>query len=199
MPPSTCSIRYLVLAATSRREQLVQAAVDYVFEYGVSDLSLRPLAEALGTSSRMLIHHFETKEQLLVEVLKAARARQYQTLDAWAAKGRTPPEIVRLYWRWATAESSRPYMRLFFEVFGMAVQGRPGTQEVLPALSRESIGLLGNVARKSVSEAEAAELARLAVATLRGLLFEWLCGDDLELLTDALERFLAEVTHEQEG
>jgi AcrR family transcriptional regulator len=189
----------MVLSATPRREQLVDAAVDYVFEHGVSDLSLRPLAEALGTSSRMLIYHFGTKEQLLVEVLKAARARQYRMLEAWVAEGRTLPDIVRLYWNWATAESSRPYMRLFFEVFGMAVQSRPGTEEVLPALSRESIGLLGAVARKSMPGATAAELARLSVATLRGLLFEWLCGDDVALLTQALERFLAYMTDRHES
>ena len=189
----------MVLTATPRREQLIEAAVDYVFEHGVSDLSLRPLAEALGTSSRMLIYHFETKDQLLVEVLKAARARQYHMLEAWVAEGHSLPEIIRLYWNWATAESSRPYMRLFFEVFGMAVQGRPGTEEVLPALSRESVGLFNAVARKSMPHAAAAELARLSVATLRGLLFEWLCGDDVELLTAALERFLAYMVDRQES
>jgi AcrR family transcriptional regulator len=194
---ATCSIRYVVQVATPRREQLVDAAVDYVFEHGVSDLSLRPLAEALGTSSRMLIYHFATKDLLLVEVLKAARVRQYQMLDAWVAEGRSLPDIIRLYWSWATAESSRPYMRLFFEVFGMAVQSRPGTEEVLPALSRESVGLLGAVARRSMPDAAAAELARLSVATLRGLLFEWLCGDDVALLTAALERFLTHMSDRQ--
>jgi AcrR family transcriptional regulator len=178
----------------ARREELIQAAVDYVFDNGVSDLSLRPLADALGTSSRMLIYHFETKDRLLVEILKAARARQYVMLEDWVAEGRTLPEIVRMYWRWATDESSKPYVRLFFEVFGMAVQGRPGTEEVLPALRRESSDLLAGVVRKVATEAESAELAALSAGVLRGLLFQWLCGDDPSLLTRSLEAFLAYIT-----
>src|SRR5262245_21914444 len=96
---ATRSIRYMDAKVESgRRAQLVDAAVDYVFERGASDLSLRPLADALGTSSRMLIYHFGTKDQLLVEILQAARARQYAMLEAWVAEGRTLPELIRLYW-----------------------------------------------------------------------------------------------------
>lgn len=184
----------MVNAELARRDQLIEAAVEYVFANGVSDLSLRPLAEALGTSSRMLIYHFETKDKLLVEILQAARAEQYRMLQAWAAEGRSVPEIVRSYWTWATTDSSRPYMRLFFEVFGMAVQGRPGTEEVLPALTQESVGLLGDVARRSATEPLAADLALQSVAMLRGLLFQWLCGDELASLNAALEQFLAYVS-----
>jgi AcrR family transcriptional regulator len=189
----------MVHLGSARRDQLVEAAVDYVFDKGVSDLSLRPLADALGTSSRMLIYHFETKEHLLVQVLQAARARQYVMLEAWVAEGRTLPDILRLYWAWATKNSSRPYVRLFFEVFGMAVQERPGMDEVLPALAQESLGLFGAVARTSAPEAAAGELARVSVAVVRGLLFEWLCGDDRALLTEALERFLAYLTIQLES
>src|SRR5262249_33905902 len=160
-------------------------------ERGASDLSLRPLADALGTSSRMLIYHFGTKDQLLVEILQAARARQYAMLEAWVAEGRTLPELIRLYWTWATTDTSRPYIRLFFEVFGMAVQGRPGTDDVLPALTDESIGLFGAVAGASAPGRAPNELAHLSVGVVRGLLFQWLCGDDLTLLSAALERFLA--------
>ena len=190
---------YVVQVEVGRRDQLIEAAVDYVFANGVSDLSLRPLAEALGTSSRMLIYHFETKDRLLVEVLNAARAQQYRMLQAWVADGQTLPDIVRLYWAWATTESSRPYIRLFFEVFGMAVQGRPGTEEVLPALTRESVGLLGDVVRGSRSEESVAEVALQSVAMLRGLLFHWLCGDDPAALNAALEDFLENVNRRLES
>ena len=59
--------------------------------------------------------------------------------------------------------------------------------------------MLNAVAGKSMPDAAAAELARLSVATLRGLLFEWLCGDDVVLLTQALERFLACTSDRKEG
>jgi AcrR family transcriptional regulator len=43
---------------SDRRHDLAEAATDYVLEHGLLDLSLRPLAAALGTSDRMLLYHF---------------------------------------------------------------------------------------------------------------------------------------------
>ena len=43
--------------------RLLDAAIDYVAENGIADLSLRELAAALGTSHRMLIHHFGSKRR----------------------------------------------------------------------------------------------------------------------------------------
>ena len=53
----------------TRKEILTDELVAYLLEHGLSDLSLRPLADALGTSARLLIYHFESKEGLLTEVL----------------------------------------------------------------------------------------------------------------------------------
>ena len=45
----------------TRRDELAEAATDYVLEHGLIGLSLRPLAAALGTSDRMLLYHFATR------------------------------------------------------------------------------------------------------------------------------------------
>jgi AcrR family transcriptional regulator len=182
---------------TERKPELLDAIVEYVYRNGVSDLSLRPLAKALGTSSRMLIYHFETKERMLAEVAAAARARQYAMLEEWTRDGADLPELVLSYWEWASADTSRPYLRLFFEVFALAAQGRPGTSGVLDALSRDSRRFFGSVAQRSGLEpAVADELALLAIATLRGLLFELLCTGDRSRLDPALERFLGQLERE---
>lgn len=181
----------MTVDSPSRKDEVLAGIVDYVFERGVSDLSLRPLAEALGTSPRMLLYHFQSKDQLVVEVLSAARARQYEMLGDWAREGASFPELVQRYWEWAAADSSRPYIRLFFEVFGLAVQGRPGTEEVLPALSEQAVAFFGPAAERSGANPESAgELARLAVATLRGLLFDLLATADGPPLDRALRRFV---------
>lgn len=176
----------------SRKEEFLEGIVDFVFERGVSDLSLRPLAEYLGTSPRMLLYHFGSKESLVVHVLAAARARQYADLEAWAAAGATLPQIIRRYWEWAASEEARPYMRLFFEVFGLAVQGRSGTEEVLPALSGQAATFFGAAAERSARpSARTSELALLAISTLRGLLFSLLATGDRPPLDRAMDRFLA--------
>ena len=64
------------MASKSPRERLLAGAIDYVAEHGLADVSLRTLAEALGTSHRMLIHHFGSKEQLWVEIVRTVEARQ---------------------------------------------------------------------------------------------------------------------------
>src|SRR5437588_11165036 len=52
------------------RDRLLDAAIDHVAQNGLGDLSLRGLAAALGTSHRMLIHHFGSKERLWVEIVR---------------------------------------------------------------------------------------------------------------------------------
>ncbi|MFE3255583.1 TetR/AcrR family transcriptional regulator [Nocardia sp. NPDC059091] len=57
----------------ARRARLLEGVIAYIAEYGLAELSLRPLAEYLGTSSRMLIHYFGTKEAMLVAALETQR------------------------------------------------------------------------------------------------------------------------------
>ena len=53
------------------RERLLAGAIEHVAEHGVGNLSLRGLAAALGTSHRMLIYHFGSRDGLLIEVIRA--------------------------------------------------------------------------------------------------------------------------------
>src|SRR5689334_13292964 len=68
-----------------RRQELRDALGDYVLAEGLADMSLRPLAAALGTSPRMLLYHFESKERLVSEGLAVARMRQAEQSSEWLA------------------------------------------------------------------------------------------------------------------
>ena len=57
---------------TDRRQELADAATDYVLEHGLIGLTLRPLAAAIGTSDRMLLYHFRDKDDLVATVLRVA-------------------------------------------------------------------------------------------------------------------------------
>ncbi|MGW0245954.1 TetR/AcrR family transcriptional regulator [Nocardia goodfellowii] len=57
----------------AKRAELLAGVVTYIADHGLAELSLRPLAAELGTSSRMLIHYFGTKEELLVQALATQR------------------------------------------------------------------------------------------------------------------------------
>ena len=87
-----------------RREELAESATDYVLEHGIAGLSLRPLAAAIGTSDRMLIYHFGSRDALVSAVLACANERAMAYVEAlppaptvrsavnrlWAAYGEQP-------------------------------------------------------------------------------------------------------------
>src|SRR5437763_12041396 len=105
----------------SPREALLDAAVEYAVHHGVSDLSLRALAADLGTSHRMLIYHFGSKEGLLTTVAREVEARQRAALS-----GLDPAGAGREFWRRLTDESLRANEKLFFQLYGQALGGTPG-------------------------------------------------------------------------
>jgi AcrR family transcriptional regulator len=59
------------MATSQARERLLAAAVDHAMRDGIADLSLRELAAAIGTSHRMLLYHFGSREGLLIAVVQA--------------------------------------------------------------------------------------------------------------------------------
>ena len=65
----------------TRRAATLAKAAEYVLEHGLADLSLRPLAKALGTSPRMLLYDFGSKERLIHEILAEIRRHETSLLD----------------------------------------------------------------------------------------------------------------------
>ena len=70
-----------------RRDELLAAVVADCAEHGLGNRSLRDIADHVGTSHRMLIHHFGSREELLVAVVQEVEARQ----AALAGDARRPP------------------------------------------------------------------------------------------------------------
>ncbi len=156
-----------------RRTDVLARAADYVLERGLAGLSLRPLAKALGTSPRMLLYDFGSKEQLIDEVLAQIRRREETLLEADV---RTLEEV----WRWIAAPERKPFLRLFFEVYVGAL-GRPEAEPFV----RDWLELLRAHWRPPVDDAT----ATLMVAVVRGLLLDRLATGDDERTDAALRRF----------
>src|SRR5215510_5309157 len=107
-----------------RKAALLTALADHLLGEGVADASLRPVASAVETSPRMLIYHFGSKEALIVAALQEVRAReQAMLLRAIQRVGvSSVAEVFRHVWHWYTSPRREPYLRLFFEVMGLALQ-----------------------------------------------------------------------------
>jgi len=175
------------------RQRLLDAAIDHLAAHGLSDLSLRQLAAALGTSHRMLIYHFGSKEGLLVEVIRAVERRQR---EAFALLGPddavTPGDAIRRMWRRFADPALAPHERLFFEVYGQALQGRSHALPLLDGIVESWLEPAVEFARsRGVPEDVARADARLGVAVMRGLLLDLLATGDRAGVDAAAERFAA--------
>jgi AcrR family transcriptional regulator len=158
------------------REVLLEAVVDELAASGSSDRSLRELAEAVGTSHRMLIYHFGSKEQLLVAVAQAVEQEQQQRLaDLALEPGATPRDVAEAMWVRLTDPALWPRERLFFELYGQALMGRPGTTGLLVGdVDRWVAGAVGALEAVGVAAEQARIDARLGLAVVRGLLLDLL-------------------------
>src|SRR5215467_6931375 len=109
---------------SQRREDLLDASIQYILENGVADLSLRPLAAAVGSKARLLVYHFGSKESLVTEAMVVIRERVQQVFIALLREGPqpTPAKVIRAFWDWATSRKHERYLKLFFEVQGLALQ-----------------------------------------------------------------------------
>lgn len=175
------------------RERLLAAAVDYVAEHGVTDLSLRRLAAAIGTSHRMLIYHFGSKEGLLVEVVRAVEEQQRVALaELDATVGDTMAGLSRAFWQRLADPALWPNERLFFEMYGQALQGRPGTVGLLESAVKPWLEQGEELLQRHGFDAASAPAhARLALAAVRGLLLDLLTTHDRAGVDEAMEYFIA--------
>jgi AcrR family transcriptional regulator len=178
------------------RARLLAAAVDYAERHGVSDLSLRELAAAIGSSHRMLIYHFGSKEGLLVAVIQAVEEAQRRLISGLSTADPTvsPADAIRMAWQRFADPKLWPQERLFFEIYGQALQGRPGTVGLLDSIVETWVDLIASSAiHRGTPPATARAEARLAVAVVRGLLLDLLATGDRPGVDDALERYIASV------
>jgi AcrR family transcriptional regulator len=179
------------LPTTDPRARLLAAAVDHVLAHGLGDLSLRELATAIGTSHRMLIYHFGSKEGLIVAVIQTVEEAQREAFAALETETLSPADTLRAMWQRFTDPSLGPHERLFFEIYGQALQGRPGAVGLLDGIIENwvepaSAYAIDHGVAPDVARAE----ARLSVAVIRGLLLDWLATDDHDGVNAAFERYV---------
>jgi AcrR family transcriptional regulator len=149
------------------RSKLLEAAIDWVLENGVAELSLRPLAKATGTSARMLVYHFGSREGLMREVLTGLREREDARIAAWwdnEAAPRTLPGFVRWFWKRLGAREAAPAIRLVFELYALALRH----PERFPGVLEDPVEYWQQLARRAGMRTDATT-ATLLLATTRGL------------------------------
>ncbi|HEX6027354.1 MAG TPA: helix-turn-helix domain-containing protein [Solirubrobacter sp.] len=176
---------------SNARQRMLDAVIEHIATRGISDLSLRELAAAIGTSHRMLIHHFGGAEGLRVAVVREVEERQRAAIADVLPDPEMPlGDQMRAWWRHISDKSLWPNERLFFELYGQALQGRPGTTELLDGIVDAWVEPAAEIlAAHGIPEPRA--VARLNVAVTRGLLLDLLATGDREAVDAALDAYIA--------
>ena len=116
------------------RQRLLEACTDYALDQGLPD-RLEPLASAAGTSSRMLIYHFGTRDGLLREILGEARQRQVAAFTDLIRlrSDETYPTTLARAWRAISGPEGEPYLRMFSRLHDTAGEPLwPGFRRTAP-------------------------------------------------------------------
>jgi len=185
-------VQLLGVGDKTPREKLLDAAIEYVAAHGLGDVSLRTLAAALGTSHRMLIFHFGSKDQLWIEIVHTVEQRQRERLRELLPDPAQPTrEALWAWWKHISDPSLWSSERLFFELYAQALQGRAHAADFLDGIIEDWVD---PVARASIArgmpEPLARAHARLGVAVTRGLLLDLLASGDTASVDQAMHAFI---------
>jgi AcrR family transcriptional regulator len=178
-----------------RRAELLDAVVVYLAEHGLADVSLRPMARAIGVSVNALVHHFGSKNEIVVAALDRAAWLQADLHERWVTRhpGITQAELLRRWWRWINASPTN----LAVVRLGIEAAALDATETGLPGDVRaDQIGLWrAHVEQQLIAEGMDRENvpveASLVKAMFTGLVVDLLATGDRRRLTQALEIGLA--------
>jgi AcrR family transcriptional regulator len=164
----------------ARRAALLDAAIDYAAVHGLTDLSLRPLAEALGTQAPVLLHHFGSKERLVAEVLVGVQDR-VRALGR-AAEARRRRSGLPAVWSWVSDRTHEPMLVAFFEAYAVALRHPEQHAAFLDTVVQDWL----DTPMAAVDDIS----ATLAIAVVRGLALDRLTTHDYRRTDAAMRRFL---------
>jgi AcrR family transcriptional regulator len=120
----------------------------------------------------MLLHHFGSREEMLVTIVEEIERRQAAILPDLPDD---PADSVAAMWADVRRAELRPFERLFFECYARAAQGEEPFVRMVPAAVDGWLASAGERAGGAVDPA----IIRLALAVTRGLLLDLVAtGDD---------------------
>ena len=175
-----------------RRAELLERTLEYAARTNLSDISLRPLAAAIGSSPRVLLYLFGSKEGLLREVLAVSRQRQLAVVRRAMEESAEPAEVLGRLWAWMGEPEHLVVARLFFESYSRSLGGgEPWTTFAVDSV-REWEPPLRRILTASGAgggEPTDAEIT-LTLSVLRGLLLDLLATGEAERVDLAWRRFV---------
>ncbi|MEU2422433.1 TetR/AcrR family transcriptional regulator [Streptomyces sp. NPDC007851] len=181
----------------AKRRDLLEQVRGYVLRNGLADLSLRPLARALGTSDRMLLYYFGTKERMVAEALGVYERRPFlRTRELLETMGPpTDPAGLRRFmeevWRQFGDPEVRTALPLQLEIMSASVLHPDRYGPVMHSVVSEWTALLTSVFRDlGMTQDRARAQATLLTGATLGLVITPLANDRWDEAQDAFHALL---------
>lgn len=164
-----------------RRPELLAAATEYVLEHGVTDLSLRPVAQELGVTHATLLRHFSSKDELIMAVLNKIRddlAHQLTT-DEELRDASSTADLVKAVWRRLCEPREQRQFLLLFEMVGHRGWKPNADWGVVQSLFNDWIDMVAErLIRDGWPPEDSSALGALVLAQVRGLQLDLLATGD---------------------
>lgn len=178
-----------------RRAELLDAVVAYLAEHGLAGATLRPIASALDLTVQGLVHHFGSKDDLVVAALDRAAEQQALVQERWLRRhpGLSQADLLRRWWRWINASSEN----LHVVRLGLEAATLDATHGGLPPAVRADQIVLwrSNIEKQLIADGVPPDVAvleaSLAKAMFTGLVIDLLATGQRKRLGRALELALA--------
>lgn len=178
--------------------ELLDLAYQYAVQRGRTDITLRPIAAAIGSSPRVLIYLFGSKDGLIRALLGRFRAEEIALLAELRESGSardTLGEATLRIWSYLADEARRPLLRLWLDGYARSLSQRAGPWA---AFARDSVEdwltLLADMQAAGMRDTPAGIAERtLVLAVLRGALLDLLSTDDQARVTAAVRSLITQL------
>jgi AcrR family transcriptional regulator len=161
------------------RAALLQAVIESIARRGLGARSLRDLAADAGTSHRMLIHHFGSRDGLLVAIVSEVEAQQRDLLQSLPADA----TAIETMWKRLAEPELWPFERLFYECYARGAQGESPFDRLVPSLVDDWLA--------PFSRGRTRDQARLVLAVVRGLILDLVATEDRAGVDRAMKQFVS--------
>ena len=176
-------------APSARQEELLELAYQYVLAQGLADMSLRPLAKAIGSSPRVLLFLYGSKDALIRALLDRARADELAAIDAFKeVEGVGLADSARQVWDWLSAPDHRLLLGLWVEAYARSLVDPAGPWAGFAAQTvQDWLGLLASRQPPARRDSPAGAAERTAVlSVLRGAMLDVLATRNLARTTESV-------------
>ncbi|WP_370127956.1 TetR family transcriptional regulator [Streptacidiphilus sp. EB103A] len=184
---------------SARKKQLLELAYAHVLEHGLAGMSLRPLAEAVGSSPRVLLFLFGSKDALVQALLGRAREDELRMLDALHLTPRQHglAQAGELVWGWLADPGHRRLLTLWAEAYTCSLVDRSGPWAGFARRTVDDWLHVFAAAQEPALRDTPEGLAErtLLLSVLRGALLDLLATDDHSRTTAAVTAYLRVLAH----